>query len=251
MIIIPMMGRSSRFFDAGYKIPKYELPLAGKTVLDWVLQSFEPYFDIETFVFVVRRDFKGKTAVQKALQRSRIAKYEILEFDQETRGQADTVYKALKALCLEESSIPLAIFNADSFLPSFEMPDLSDSDAGVIDVFQGEGDHWSFIEPGPSNTVLKTTEKERISDYCSNGFYYFRSCSIFVEAFICARGETSPLNAELYVAPLYNCLIAKGHQIRYRLQPREFNVFCGTPMEYESLNALGWPGFSNQISPQQ
>ena len=40
MIIIPMLGRSSRFFNVGYDKPKYELPLGDETVFSSSVRSF-------------------------------------------------------------------------------------------------------------------------------------------------------------------------------------------------------------------
>ena len=56
VIVIPMLGRSSRFFNAGYSIPKYQLPLGGETVFTKVVRSFEAYFNLEHFLFLVRTD---------------------------------------------------------------------------------------------------------------------------------------------------------------------------------------------------
>ena len=38
-IIIPMAGESSRFFNAGYTVPKYMLPLGSETVFDKAIKS--------------------------------------------------------------------------------------------------------------------------------------------------------------------------------------------------------------------
>ena len=44
-IIIPMAGESSRFFNAGYTVPKYMLPLGSETVFDKAIKSFKDYFN--------------------------------------------------------------------------------------------------------------------------------------------------------------------------------------------------------------
>ncbi|TOH10549.1 capsular biosynthesis protein, partial [Vibrio parahaemolyticus] len=44
MIVIPMAGMSSRFFKAGYKLPKYMLEAHGKSLFEHSLRSFESYF---------------------------------------------------------------------------------------------------------------------------------------------------------------------------------------------------------------
>ena len=35
MFVIPMMGKSRRFTEAGYALPKYRLPLHGRTAVSY------------------------------------------------------------------------------------------------------------------------------------------------------------------------------------------------------------------------
>ena len=54
MFVIPMVGKSSRFFEAGFSVPKYALPIGGKSVFECAVRSFEKYFKTDNFLFVVR-----------------------------------------------------------------------------------------------------------------------------------------------------------------------------------------------------
>ena len=54
MIVIPMLGKSSRFTNAGYNLPKYMLPVKDKSVFCWSMSSFENYFTTEEFLFLVK-----------------------------------------------------------------------------------------------------------------------------------------------------------------------------------------------------
>ena len=54
MIVIPMAGLSSRFFKAGYELPKYMLDLHGRSVFAHALGSFSAYFESETFLIICR-----------------------------------------------------------------------------------------------------------------------------------------------------------------------------------------------------
>lgn len=242
MIIIPMMGRSSRFFDAGYSVPKYELPLAGASVFDHVLRSFADYFDDEHFLFVVRQDFGGTDYVKQRLEAHNIRHFEIVELAHDTLGQADTVYQGLQRTQASAARLaePLVIFNADSFLLSFRMPTVEELKDGMLEVFVGEGDHWSFVRPGEDSTVLETREKVRISSLCSDGLYFFRSAGTFTHAFEKAVTRQVLEHGEYYVAPLYNFLIEDEMTITYRVIDRSEYVVCGTPAEYEELVALGF-----------
>lgn len=61
MIVIPMAGLSRRFTDAGYALPKHRLPLAGATLFERAVGSFDAYFATDPFLFVVR-DVEGAPA---------------------------------------------------------------------------------------------------------------------------------------------------------------------------------------------
>ncbi|HEX2545907.1 MAG TPA: capsular biosynthesis protein, partial [Ramlibacter sp.] len=54
MIVIPMAGNSSRFYQAGFTRPKYELPVGKDTLFARCVGSFEAYFASESFLFVCR-----------------------------------------------------------------------------------------------------------------------------------------------------------------------------------------------------
>ena len=243
MIVIPMLGNSSRFFDAGFTRPKYELPLAGRTVFDWVLKSFARYFESELFLLAVRRDFEAEDFVRTRLQEAGVKRFEIIAFDGPTDGQATSVYHALLQSSQATEDEQVIIFNADSFLPEFVLPDDKGQFDGYLDVFRGVGDHWSFVDPGESNTVRRTTEKRRISPLCSNGLYIFATAKLFTEIYRQARIIDNRVNGEFYIAPVYNQLIESGGIVKYREIPTQKCVFCGTPAEYDQLLKAGWDGF--------
>lgn len=230
MIVIPMVGRSSRFFQAGYALPKYQLSLNGHSVFWHSVDSFRRYFDDEQFVFLCRQDFGAHAFIQAELGQLGVKHFRIQSFEAETRGQADTVYQGLRGVDTEE---PLYVFNIDTFRPGFEKAPLSCD--GYLEVFLGEGDHWSFVQPGPSSSVVATTEKVRISNLCSDGLYYFKRKGDFDAAFEDAICRQELVKGEFYVAPLYNFLIRSGKLIRYVVVSPDSVVFCGTPTEYEAL----------------
>lgn len=231
MIVIPMAGLSSRFFKAGFTQPKYMLPLFEETVFDWAVRTFEKYFDTEEFIFILRDVYDTPTFVKERVQKLGIKSYKIHVLDTETRGQADTVYLALKDLLDQE----VYIFNIDSKIHNFTKSSFELDVEGYLEVFQGEGEHWSFVLPGENNTVLKTTEKVRISELCSNGLYYFRSSLKYVEYF--KKFEKQNATCELYIAPMFNLYIEDNKKIKYVLNPKDNISFCGIPEEYYAVRA--------------
>lgn len=232
MIMITMAGLSSRFSKAGYSAPKYALDLLGKTVFDYALASFESYFSKEKFLFVVRPDDFAEKFVKRSAKNLGIKDFQVLRLSNDTRGQAETAYISLQSY---NEDFPITIFNIDTVRYGYEKPNfLSDCD-GYLEVFRGNGEHWSFVEPGPEQSVIRTTEKERISDLCSDGLYYFRSQLQFRSIFEQVIAANEQVKGEFYIAPLYNRLIEAGGVVKYEVIGLDQIDFCGTPDEYEAL----------------
>ncbi len=238
--IFPMGGLSQRFTNAGYKVPKFMLDLHGFSVFEHAVIGFHRYFQEHSFVFAFRDDQATERFVLEKCQKMGIPRenIKIVMLDGPTSGQAETVWLASRAARLAEED-PIVIFNIDSFQTDFKLPesfDLNSTD-GYLEVFIGEGDHWSFVEPGPDKSARRVTEKERVSELCSTGLYYFRRGQDFSQAFEkTLTVELSDLQGgERYVAPLYNALIAKGQSIKYQVVAPEEVTFCGTPDEYDTL----------------
>ena len=230
--IIPMLGRSSRFFDEAYVLPKYQLEINGISAFSLSLSSFKRYFRTDLFIFIVRSDYGASEFVQSELKKSRIINFIIKKIDYETKGQAETVSLSLNLIKEDE---PIYIFNIDTYREDYTKPNFVNKCDGYLEVFNGEGDAWSFVFPGENNKVLKTTEKVRISNLCSNGLYFFKNKETFTDAINNAKNNHKMEKGEYYVAPLYNELIDKGMDVRYKLTDIEKMKFFGTPKEYKKL----------------
>lgn len=238
MFVIPMAGLSSRFFKAGYTQPKYQLSLDGKSVFERALSSFSAYFASDLFVIILRDVYDTQAFVEAQLQHMGIRHYHISVLTAETAGQAETVYLGLQALALAHDE-PLYIFNIDTFRYGFQKPTIAEHCDGYLEVFRGEGEHWSFIEVDADGQVTRTTEKERISDLCSDGLYFFRSYRGFMQLFETTKAQGLYTKGELYIAPMYNQMIASGQPIGYVLIDDSEIDFCGTPDEYVYLQQHG------------
>ena len=225
MIIIPMAGLSSRFFKAGYTEPKYKLKAHDKTLFEWSVKTFEQYYQSEKFIFICRDVYDTPAFVEAELQHMGIKDYEVVVLTAETRGQAETVFLALDKVPDNE---PIVIFNIDTHEKHFEFA--TEANDAYLEVFKGEGEHWSFAQPkGNTTLVERTTEKVRISDLCSNGVYGFKNKETFTNAYI-ELIRSNP--GELYIAPMFNFIIAKGMRVRYKLVEHSDHIFMGTPTEY-------------------
>ena len=234
MIVIPMAGRSQRFQDAGYDRPKYELELSGRTVFARAVESFQAAFATTPFLFVATAE--AEPFVRSQARALGVGAFDVVPLARPTAGQAETVELGLDELAWAG---PVTIFNIDTFRPGFAFPGppLAQAD-GWLEVFRGEGANWSYVRPtAEAPWALETAEKRPISDLCCTGLYHFARAADFRDALAAERA--APQAAELYVAPLYNHLIARGARIGWRLIDRQEVVFCGAPSEYEALKRDG------------
>lgn len=227
-----MAGLSSRFFEAGYQLPKYMLEANGKTIFSHSVSSFENYFDSETFVFIIRDIFNTKTFVERELMKLNIKNFTIHVLDDETQGQADTVAQGLNELKIYNDSI--TIFNIDTVRKRFTHPNYNRDIDGYLEVFLGEGKNWSFVQPSKKhfNMVSATAEKKQISNLCSNGLYGFKTAEYFIDSFNQFKEQYDWECGELYIAPIYNVCIMNGGKIKYRLVEIDELEFIGTPAEF-------------------
>lgn len=236
IFVIAMAGESRRFSDAGYGA-KFMLPLAGAPLFDHAVSSFANYFDNAEFLFVLRSE--AEPFVRTRCRALGIARTHLAMLNRPTSGQAETVLLGLDSAAVRDEAA-ITIFNVDTLRPGYLAPPLLGD--GDLEVFEGQGDNWSFVAPDPTRPshVLETSEKRPISSLCCTGLYRFHAAGDFRWAF---RHPPPPRGAaearERYVAPLYNALIGRGQDICYtRIDPRAVR-FCGTPEEYEALRGEG------------
>ena len=102
--------------------------------------------------------------------------------------------------------------------------------------FPGEGEGWSFARLGEDGRVLELREKARISPHATVGLYWFRSASLYAEAYAAYFGTGGrEEKGERYVAPLYNQIISEGGQVRIaRLGLHDVGLL-GTPAQVEAF----------------
>ncbi|WP_341938851.1 glycosyltransferase family 2 protein [Marinimicrobium sp. C2-29] len=240
MIVIPMAGLSSRFKDAGYELPKYMLEAKGKTLFELSVDSFSKYFNSETFLFVALDVYDTSAFINQKCQKLGICDYTIVILDAPTRGQAETVYLGLNALSLR-TDVSITIFNIDTFRPDFRYPkefSIENVD-GYLETFVGSGANWSNVLPEieHGSRVVKTAEKQEISNYCCTGIYYWKSAKKFMALFESyqSRALDDVEAGEYYIAPMYNDLIADGGEVHFSVIDSSEVIFCGVPSEYVSF----------------
>ncbi len=235
-IVITMAGLGSRFQKAGYKVPKYMIEAKGKTLFAWSMESLSGYGLDNNYYFIVREEDHAADFIRTACEDAKIAHYRIIEIDHATDGQATT---ALLAAKYWDRTKPLLIYNIDTYVEAGQMNSTQFSGDGFIPCFPAPGDHWSFVKLDENGAAEEVREKERISDHCTLGAYYFRTCGLYEELYreFYEEGRAKDLRGaarkERYVAPLYNYLINRGGTVKIcDIDAAKVHVL-GTPEELQ------------------
>ncbi len=247
-VVITMAGLGSRFRARGYDMAKYRIQVAGRSLFAWSVGGLQAFIDAGwKFTFVSLRTDNAATFLEEECARLGIANYDHIELDQLTNGQATT---ALMALHAHEAQEPLVIFNIDTGVaPDAITPEMIRGD-GWLACFEAEGDGWSFADADAAGLVQRVTEKDRISDWCSIGFYAFKSQALFAHAYASTyQSDRLWPTREAYVAPLYQTLIDEGREIRAAKVPNDA-VFClGTPEQVEDFAACQGRAVTANVKP--
>lgn len=233
-VVITMGGLGSRFRKAGYTVPKYMIEAKGKTLFEWSMISLDGYKrDVNQYIFIAMKeegiDMEG--FIKEKCQKLEIVNYHLILLDYLTDGQATTATLAEKYWNKEHA---LLIYNIDTYVEPGQMNSEELKGDGFIPCFKAEGDHWSFVRLDEQERVVEIKEKQRISDHCTLGAYYFKTCGLYKKLYDEYYSEEKNLvKGEKYVAPLYDYLLSKGGEIYISdIAPERVHVL-GTPEELE------------------
>lgn len=237
-MLITMAGKGSRFRDSGIKIPKHEIEVSDKPMFDWAMRSLESFYDKE-FIFITHSDHSATEFLLESCDRLGISKFQQIALDEYTSGQAQTALKADELLRSQEA---VAIYNIDTYIEEGKLVPEEISGEGFIPTFISPGKRWSFVRTNDEGHVVEVSEKKKISDIATAGFYYFDRWEHFVNAYEHSAQKVKSEYGETYVAPLYNHLIDQGLTVLpHRLDQDSIHVL-GTPEDLAK--------FYSDFSPQ-
>lgn len=234
-IIITMAGLGSRFRKAGYNIPKYMIEVKGKTLFDWSMISLSDYFKQPNIkmILIVRKEDNAKDFIISHLADFGVNDAKVVEIDELTDGQATSAMLAEPYWSADDEMV---VYNIDTYIEKDVMKYGDISGDGYIPCFNAPGDHWSFVKLDENGDAVEVREKQRISDNCTVGLYYFKSCALYKQMYDEYYADDKNLEKnEKYIAPLYNYMIEKGYKVRISTLPYEAVHVLGTPEEVEAF----------------
>lgn len=245
-IVIPMSGIGKRFLDAGYTEPKPLIVVEGKPIIAHVLAMFPS----ETkFTFICNEDHLLQTKMRSVLTEL-MPSANIISIPPHKLGP---VYAVSQVYYLiddqEEVIVNYCDFGKDWDYEGFLRDVRSNHADGAISAYRGFHPHmlgtinYAFMRE-ENNLMLEIQEKkpftsDRMSEYASDGTYYFRSGSILKEYFDQTIKENLSVNGEFYVSVVYNLLVKDS--LKVRIFEIQHMLQWGTPgelQEYEYWSSI-------------
>ena len=230
-LIITMAGAGSRFKQAGYNQPKYEIEACGNNLFSWAMKSLDNFRSVtNTFIFIARQEDNARNFIVEQCRQTGISRFEILEIEGLTDGQATTAILAEEHIA--DPAQAIAIYNIDTYVdPAFLKPEMIKGD-GWIPCFPGPGSHWSFARIDKAGKVVEVREKKRVSPHATIGLYWFSSFNLYKHIYQQYYQDSSTLEkGEKYIAPLYNQMIQDGNDVYIEEIPLNAVHGLGTPDE--------------------
>ncbi|OAI30938.1 nucleotidyl transferase [Methylosinus sp. R-45379] len=246
-VVVPAAGEGSRFAKSGWARPKPFIDVAGRPMIEHVLQNVK-LTDSKTVVLVRKEHTYGQDSIINRLSEQS----EIVSVDRLTEGTLCTIMLA-RRLFNDEDSILVA--NSDQvvdFSVDAYVRDCIDRNLdGSILVFQDTAcdPKWSFARLDASGLVLEVAEKKPISNLATVGIYFFRRARDLINATIDMFVENDRINNEFYTCPVYNHMIRSGARIGVYEIPAAAMHGLGTPSDLQTyLKNIGAPASADAPS---
>ena len=226
-LLIPIAGKGSRFVEAGINIPKQLILAGGKHCLDWSMSSFN--LDDVNLHFIIRDEHISNFSYDKILKEKYGKNVHVHSLKKITRGSVESCLAAKDYINNDDF---LTIFTMDvMFEPQINLKEIESEKDGLLLTFKSNSSAYSYAQLDENKLVLRTAEKEVISNDAIVGVYHFKTGSTFISyAEEMIRKDIRTKN-EFYLAPLYNLLIRDNMKIVTK-EVEKMHIF-GTPEELD------------------
>jgi glucose-1-phosphate thymidylyltransferase len=230
-IVIPMAGFGTRLRPQTWSRPKQLLSIAGKTVIEHVLDQFNTLPDGVAVEYIFIVGYLGEKI--EAFMNERYPHLNVRYVVQaEMRGQSHAIYLAKEYL-----HGPMLMVFADTLIET-DLAALGADGIGGIAWVKPVPDPRRFgvAEVGADGLVTRLVEKpaEMDNNLAVVGFYYFRESEALIAAIEAQMERGRQLKGEFYLADAINIMLAHG--LKMRTQRVETWLDAGTPQAVLETN---------------
>jgi bifunctional N-acetylglucosamine-1-phosphate-uridyltransferase/glucosamine-1-phosphate-acetyltransferase GlmU-like protein len=257
-IVIPMSGLGERFIEAGYKDPKPLIKVDGKPIIAHVINLFPEENNV---TFICNDKHLKETSMREILlnikPNSKI--FEVSNINREGPVQAvSLIYDNID----DEKEVIVSYcdygtyWNYDTFLNDNRKRNAD----GAVVCYKGfhphmlGTDNYAFLKEHEhgSRWMSKIQEKQpftnnKMSEYASNGTYYFKSGTIMKKYFKELMSRKIKVKNEYYVSMVFNLMVEDN--LKINIFEIENMLQWGTPYDLEVYNS--WSNYFNNIILKQ
>lgn len=212
--LIPMMGLGSRFINSGYSEYKSLIKINSKPLITKIFGELKRKF---TNIYIV---CNPETA--KQLRSFFDNELVIIEVHGETRGAAETIFKAYDFLPDNEQ---IVCIDCDTIFYESAINKIKNGNFVLTFEDKDKTGLYSYVTINDNNDILDIQEKIAISNIANAGIYVFENKYLIKYAF---EQIVTTINSELYISVLVKNLIDHGIIFKTIDITNEF-VCCGTP----------------------
>ena len=222
-LIIPMSGIGLRFQEAGYSLPKPLIRVAGKTIINHVIEMFPGIDDV---LFIVNKNHYADIALGlKDILQSLVPSCQIVAIEPHKLGPAWAISQAREFVKLDSK----IIVNYCDFACKWNFPDfldeLNSGLDGLIATYTGFHPHmlrttkYAYVKKDHLGFLNNIQEKDSytpnpMSEEASSGTYAFKSGSTLLTAIDNQILRKDVYNGEYYMSLTYKNMIEQDMKIR-------------------------------------
>lgn len=232
-----MAGEGSRFAKAGWTTPKPLIELRGVPLFQRAIGSVALLGVEMKYSFIVRQEHIDKQHIDRLIQ-DILPEARIFSVLKTTRGAVETCLVAEAAIDDDDAVV---VMDCDLEFRSVGYNQLvskalslpaEEADGGALVSFESDNPRYSYALVDDGGRVLRTAEKEPISNHALCGAYFFGSGKDFKRIAHQLLDDGTHGKAEFYVSLLYNYLLAEGKIVRLATMEEYYSY--GTPEELKN-----------------
>ena len=229
-LVMPMGGKGLRFFNNGFERPKPLINLRGKPFFYWAIQSVRNFVDLDGLTAVVLKDHVEKYGIDREILHY-FPEANIVAIPESPNGALLTCLQGINDI---PDDVHIIFNDCDhafkcSRFYEFCMNRESTFIDGALLTFTSSDPKFSYAELNTDRNVVRTVEKQVISDMAICGAYYFNDKEIF--STYASHYLKTCHYSEYYISGVYNSMIQYGCIVK--TFPLDFHLSFGTPSEFK------------------